>query len=57
MSEGAVRRLVNGNSCRLNDTESVYDKDYVLDVHINAVLMLPVRLVVASAYSKTPELR
>ena len=57
VSEGAVRWLVNGNSCRLNDTESVYDLDWVLDVHSKAVLMLPVRLVVASAYSKTPELR
>ena len=27
VSEGAVRRLVNGNSCKLNDTESVYDLD------------------------------
>ena len=29
VSEGAVRWLVNGNSCKWNDTESVYDLDYL----------------------------
>ena len=29
VSEGAVRWLANGNSCKLNDTGSVYDPDYL----------------------------
>ena len=29
VSKGAVQWLVNGNICKSNDTESVYDLDYL----------------------------
>ena len=58
VTEDPVRRLGNGNSCNLNDTESVYDLDYLGSRRIKQSRFdAACCLVVASAYSKMPELR
>ena len=39
--EGDVQWLENGNNCKLNDTESVYNLSQVPDKYIKVVLKLP----------------
>ena len=41
MFEGAVQWLENGNICKLNDTDNVYDQGQVPGKYIKVVLKLP----------------